>query len=70
MKVAFDIYTDTEFLLEPIDTCNKNPEKSATAKIDKHTTWVIHDLYIVQLIVLKNTRLSFKRFKRTRNKVS
>ena len=38
MKVAFDIYTDTEFLLEQIDTCNKNPEKSATAKIDKHTT--------------------------------
>ena len=38
MKVAFAIYADTEFLLEQIDTCNKNPEKSAAAKIDKHTT--------------------------------
>ena len=38
MKVAFAIYADTKFLLEQIDTCNKNPEKSATAKIDKHTT--------------------------------
>ena len=37
MKVPFVIYPDLESLLEKINTCNNNPEKSSTAKINKHT---------------------------------
>ena len=37
MKVPFIIYADLESLLEKINTCHNNPEKSATTKINKHT---------------------------------
>ena len=37
MKVLFIIYADLESLLEKMNTCNNNPEKSLTTKINKHT---------------------------------
>ena len=37
MRVTFIIYPDLECLLEKMNTCHNNPEKSSTAKIDKHT---------------------------------
>ena len=37
MKVPFIIYADLESLLEKMSTCNNNPEKSSTTKINKHT---------------------------------
>ena len=36
MKVLFIIYADLESLLEKINTCHNNPEKSSTTKINKH----------------------------------
>ena len=35
VKVPFIIYADTESLLEKIDICQSNPEKSSTTKINK-----------------------------------
>ena len=37
VKVPFIIYADIESLLEKINTCHNNPEKSSTTKINKHT---------------------------------
>ena len=37
MKVPFIIYADVESLLEKINACHDNPEKSSTTKINKHT---------------------------------
>ena len=37
MKVPFIIYGDLESLLEEMNTCHNNPEKSSTIKINKHT---------------------------------
>ena len=37
MRTQFIIYVDLESLLEEIDTCHNNPEKSSTTKINKHT---------------------------------
>ena len=37
MKVPFAIYADLESLLEKMNTCHNNPEKSSTTKINKHT---------------------------------
>ena len=37
MKVLFIIYADLESLLEKMNTCNNNPKKSSTTKINKHT---------------------------------
>ena len=37
MKAPFIIYDDLESLLEEINTCHHNPEKSSTTKINKHT---------------------------------
>ena len=37
MKVTFNIYADLETLHEKISTCNDNPEKSSTTKINKPT---------------------------------
>ena len=37
MKVPFIIYADLECLLEKMNTCHNNPEKSSTTKINKHT---------------------------------
>ena len=39
MKVTFIIYVDLEPLLEKMSTCNNNPEKSPTTKINKHTLY-------------------------------
>ena len=36
MKAPFIIYADLESLLEKINTCHNNPEKSSTTKINKH----------------------------------
>ena len=32
MEISFVIYADMESLLEKIDTCHNNPEKSLTTK--------------------------------------
>ena len=37
MKLPFLIYADLECLLEKMSTCQNNPDKSSTAKINKHT---------------------------------
>ena len=37
MKDPFIIYADLECLLEKMSTCNNNPEKSSTTKINMHT---------------------------------
>ena len=37
MESPFIIYADLECLLEKINTCHNNPEKSSTTKINKHT---------------------------------
>ena len=37
MKVPFIIYADLESLLEKMNTCHNDPEKSSTTKINKHT---------------------------------
>ena len=37
MKVPFIIYADLASLLEKMNTCHNNPEKSSTTKINKHT---------------------------------
>ena len=38
LKVPFIIYADLECLLEKIETCQNNPEKSYTEKKAKHKT--------------------------------
>ena len=37
MRVPFVIIADLESLLEKMNTCHNNPEKSSTTKINKHT---------------------------------
>ena len=37
MKVPFIIYSDLKSLLEKMNTCHNNPEKSSTTKINNHT---------------------------------
>ena len=37
MKLPFVIYADLESLLEKMNTCLNNFQKSSTAKINKHT---------------------------------
>ena len=37
MESPFIIYADLECLLEKMNTCHNNPEKSSTTKINKHT---------------------------------
>ena len=37
MRASFIIYADLESLLEKMNTCHNNPEKSSTTKINKHT---------------------------------
>ena len=37
MKVPLIIYADLESLLEKMNTCHNNPEKSSTTEINKHT---------------------------------
>ena len=47
MRVPF-IYSDLECLLEKMNTCHNNPEKSSTTKINKHTIW----LFIVYTLLI------------------
>ena len=37
VKVPLTIYAELESLLEKMNTCHNNPEKSSTTKINKHT---------------------------------
>ena len=37
IKIPFTIYADLECLLEKINTCQNDPNKSSTTKINKHT---------------------------------
>ena len=37
MKVPFTIYANLESLLEKMNICHNNPEKSSTTEINKHT---------------------------------
>ena len=37
IKMPFTIYADLEFLLEKMSTCQNDPNKSSTTKINKHT---------------------------------
>ena len=37
MKLPVVIYADLECLLEKMNTCQNDPNKSSTAKINKHT---------------------------------
>ena len=37
MTVSFIMYVDLECLLKNISTCHKDPNKSSTIKINKHT---------------------------------
>ena len=37
MKIPFTIYADLECLLEKMNTCQNDPNKSSTTKINKHT---------------------------------
>ena len=37
MTAPFVIYAGLEFLLEKMNTCHNNPEKSSTTKVNKHT---------------------------------
>ena len=60
MKVPFIIYADIESLLEKINTCHTNPEKSSTTKINNHTasgyslyTHCLFDLTKKSLIIIE-----------------
>ena len=44
MKVPFIIYADLVSLLEKMNTCHNNPEKSSTTKINK--LFIVHTLFI------------------------
>ena len=54
MKVPFIIYADLESLLEKMNTCHNNPEKSSATKINIQPL-VIHCLHTVYLIQHKVT---------------
>ena len=48
IKVPAVVYFDLECLLEKIDACHNNPEKSSTTKVNKHTV-----LLAIHLIEMK-----------------
>ena len=52
IKVPFTIYADLECLLEKMNSCHNNPEKSSATKINMHPL-VIHCLHTVHLIQQK-----------------
>ena len=52
MKVPFIIFADLESLLEKMNRCNNNPEKSSTTKINKLFTNCLHIHLIQQKISL------------------
>ena len=50
MKVPFIIYAGLESLLEKMNTCHNNPEKSLTIKINKHESsgyFIAYTLFIL-----------------------
>ena len=49
MGTPFVICADLECLLEKMNSCRNNPEKSSTTKINKHTL-VIHCLHAVRSV--------------------
>ena len=53
MKVPFIIYADLRSLLEKINTCHNNPEKSSTTKKVIIYHLVVHCLHTVHLIQQK-----------------
>ena len=50
MKLPFVIYADLECLLEKMSTCQNNPNKSFTTKINNILHRVTHCLLIVHLM--------------------
>ena len=53
MRVPFIIYADLECLLEKMNTCHNNPEKSSTTKINKHTVHLIQQKISLIIIGVK-----------------
>ena len=53
IKMPFTIYADFECLLEKIDTCENDPNKSYTTKINKMYHWVIQYSHIAHSMSLK-----------------
>ena len=53
MQSPFIIYADLECLLEKMNTCHNNLEKSSTTKINNIHHLVIHCLHSVHLIQQK-----------------
>ena len=49
MKFPFIIYADLEPLLERMNTCHNNPEKSSTTKINQH---IVSSLFIVYTLFI------------------
>ena len=54
MRLPFIIIADLECLLEKMNTCHNNPEKSSTTKVNNHTPSVwLFIVYTVHLIQQK-----------------
>ena len=53
LRLLFILIADLERLLEKMNTCHKNPEKSSTTKVNKHTSSGYHCLHTVHLIQQK-----------------
>ena len=50
LKIPFIIYTDLECLLEKMSTCQNDPNKSSTTKVNKLRHQIIQYLLIVHLM--------------------
>ena len=50
IKIPFTIYADLECLFEKMSTCQNDPNKSSTTKINKHTPSGYSILLIVHLM--------------------
>ena len=48
MKVPFVYYADTESLLDKVDTCQNNREKSLTTKENKQTHY-LHTALVIEI---------------------
>ena len=52
MRLPFIIIADLECLLEKINTCHNNPEKSSTTKVNNHTpsAWlfIVYTVHLIQ----------------------
>ena len=62
MKVPFIIYADLESLLERMNACHNNPEKSSTTKMNKHTLFA-HSLFTHCSFDPKKNKLDYYRGK-------